>query len=88
MYNFYVHCNTNKRKTTIIIICHTQLIVTNINIPVLLIQETLQSKGYIYRGKYEGWYCVSDEAFLTSDQVMEITNDNGSKLHVSYIVIY
>ena len=47
-------------------------------------QHTLQSRGYIYRGKYEGWYCVSDEAFLSDDQVTEVTGDRGSKLRVSF----
>ena len=31
--------------------------------------KRLQQSGLIYLGKYEGWYCVSDEMFLTEDQV-------------------
>ncbi|EGC35595.1 hypothetical protein DICPUDRAFT_152073 [Dictyostelium purpureum] len=31
----------------------------------------LLEKGYIYKGVYKGWYCTSDESFLTDDQVME-----------------
>ena len=27
--------------------------------------------GHIYRGAYSGWYCVSDEAYLTDDQVVD-----------------
>lgn len=30
-----------------------------------------QERGHIYKGTYEGWYCVSDEAFLTSSQVTD-----------------
>lgn len=33
----------------------------------------MQDRGYIYKGKYEGWYCVSDEAFLTPVQVADGT---------------
>ena len=32
----------------------------------------LVDRGYIYKGSYEGWYCTSDESFLTSDQVTEV----------------
>jgi methionyl-tRNA synthetase len=35
--------------------------------------ECLKDRGYIYKGKYEGWYCVSDEAFLTPVQVTDGT---------------
>ncbi|EFA82000.1 methionyl-tRNA synthetase [Heterostelium album PN500] len=31
----------------------------------------LDGNGLIYKGSYEGWYCVSDEAFLTNDQVQD-----------------
>jgi methionyl-tRNA synthetase len=27
--------------------------------------------GYIYRGHYEGWYCVPEETFFTSEQLVE-----------------
>ncbi|GAM17007.1 hypothetical protein SAMD00019534_001820, partial [Acytostelium subglobosum LB1] len=29
----------------------------------------LDQRGLIYKGTYEGWYCTSDEAFLTDEQV-------------------
>eukprot|EP00606_Chrysophyceae_sp_TOSAG23-5_P000903 GSChrysophyteH2.ASY1.ANO1.1257.1 assembled CDS len=31
--------------------------------------NVLQEKGYIYRGKYCGWYAVRDEAYYTSDEL-------------------
>ena len=31
--------------------------------------KTLESKGYIYLGDHEGWYCQSDETFLSDSQV-------------------
>ncbi|KAK5580615.1 hypothetical protein RB653_000637 [Dictyostelium firmibasis] len=31
----------------------------------------LLERGYIYKGVYKGWYCTSDESFLTDDQVTE-----------------
>ena len=48
------------------------------------LQETLQKNGYINKGSYEGWYCVSDEAFLSENDVTEITEQDGSIVKVSY----
>ncbi len=31
----------------------------------------LQQKGDIYKGEYEGWYCVSDETFLTELELVD-----------------
>lgn len=45
--------------------------------------ETLQKNGYIYKGGYEGWYCVSDEAFLSENDVTEITEQDGSIVKVA-----
>ncbi|KAG1683166.1 Methionine--tRNA ligase, mitochondrial [Nymphon striatum] len=45
--------------------------------------ETLMSRGYIYKGIYEGWYCVSDETFLTESQVTENSLPNGKSEMVS-----
>lgn len=33
--------------------------------------ERLYEQGDIYKGKYEGWYCVADEAFWTDSQVKD-----------------
>ncbi|XP_067670551.1 methionine--tRNA ligase, mitochondrial-like [Haliotis asinina] len=45
--------------------------------------ECLESNGHIYRGSYEGWYSVSDEAFLTSEEVKDVTTQDGSNAKVS-----
>lgn len=39
----------------------------------------VSDKGYIYKGRYEGWYCVSDEAYLSD---MDVTSGSapGSKV--------
>ena len=37
----------------------------------------LKDKGDIYKGLYEGWYCVSDETFLSEDVPLE---DGGHKI--------
>ncbi|XP_015188249.1 PREDICTED: methionine--tRNA ligase, mitochondrial isoform X3 [Polistes dominula] len=45
--------------------------------------NVLDTKGYIYLGKYSGWYCTSDEAFLTNIELDEITDASGKKIKVS-----
>nr|KAG5701423.1 hypothetical protein BaRGS_032755 [Batillaria attramentaria] len=45
--------------------------------------ETLSKRGYIYRGQYEGWYCVSDEAFLTEEEVQDAVTSDGNNVKVS-----
>lgn len=39
--------------------------------------------GYIYEGKYEGWYCIADEMFLAEDQTKIIKLPNGQDQRVS-----
>ncbi|XP_022088159.1 methionine--tRNA ligase, mitochondrial-like isoform X1 [Acanthaster planci] len=43
---------------------------------------TLQKRGYIYKGKYEGWYSTSDETFLNSQQVQDSDTQDGVKVSV------
>nr|DBA21719.1 TPA: hypothetical protein GDO54_018321 [Pyxicephalus adspersus] len=45
--------------------------------------KTLVERGYIYKGTYQGWYCTSDEAFLSEEQTMESVDSNGNKIRVS-----
>lgn len=45
--------------------------------------STLKSKGYVYKGEYSGWYCVSDESFLTENQVVEKKSIAGESVKVS-----
>ncbi|XP_071556821.1 methionine--tRNA ligase, mitochondrial-like isoform X2 [Temnothorax nylanderi] len=33
--------------------------------------KRLEERGHIYLGKYSGWYCVSDEAFLSDAELAE-----------------
>lgn len=47
-----------------------------------LIQTKLAKKDLIYKSTYEGWYCVSDETFLSDSQLCEIEKD-GQKVLVS-----
>ncbi|KAE8583758.1 hypothetical protein XENTR_v10020674 [Xenopus tropicalis] len=44
---------------------------------------TLEERGYIYKGTYEGWYCTSDEAFLSEGQTAERIDSEGNKIRVS-----
>ncbi len=49
--------------------------------------QKLMDKGDIYKGVYEGWYCISDETFLSDDVPLEeegckICPDCGKKAHV------
>jgi methionyl-tRNA synthetase len=43
----------------------------------------LEAQGDIYLGKYEGWYCVSDEAFLTAQNVTDGFDKEGNACKVS-----
>ncbi|KAI8980507.1 tRNA synthetases class I (M)-domain-containing protein [Pilobolus umbonatus] len=46
--------------------------------------NTLLKNGYIYQGKHEGWYAVSDEAFYTNAQVHKVVDERtGEKVMVS-----
>ena len=47
------------------------------------IWKNLESKGDIYLGKYEGWYCVSDEAFVTGQNVSDGFDREGKPCKVS-----
>ncbi|KAI0774730.1 tRNA synthetases class I (M)-domain-containing protein [Trametes elegans] len=42
----------------------------------------LDARGYIYKGRHEGWYSVSDETFYPATQVAEQEVD-GVKYHIS-----
>lgn len=32
--------------------------------------KTLKDNGYIYKGIYEGWYCIYDETFFSEDELL------------------
>ena len=37
--------------------------------------EVLKERGYIYKGSYEGWYCVPEETFFTETDVRHANED-------------
>lgn len=45
--------------------------------------ELLAKKGYIYKGKYEGWYCTADETFVSDDKTTVVRLPNGQEQRVS-----
>ncbi|XP_014470731.1 PREDICTED: methionine--tRNA ligase, mitochondrial [Dinoponera quadriceps] len=45
--------------------------------------KRLEERGHIYLGKYSGWYCVSDEAFLSDMELAEQKNPSGETIKVS-----
>lgn len=47
------------------------------------IWEKLEKKGDIYLGKYEGWYSVSDESFLTAQNVTDGVDKEGKPCKIS-----
>ncbi|XP_060105656.1 methionine--tRNA ligase, mitochondrial [Heteronotia binoei] len=44
---------------------------------------SLQDQGWLYRAKYEGWYCTAEETFLAASQVTEQSDSQGCKHMVS-----
>ena len=47
------------------------------------IWRRLEERGHLRKDKYSGWYCTSDETFVTEKQVEEVTRKDGSKAKVS-----
>lgn len=45
--------------------------------------RALADAGHLYRGRYQGWYCLSDEAFLGEGQVREEQLPSGQTAMVS-----
>ncbi|XP_016429381.1 methionine--tRNA ligase, mitochondrial [Sinocyclocheilus rhinocerous] len=43
----------------------------------------LHSRGFLYKGTYEGWYSTPDESFLTPAQVSDSTDSGGGRIKVS-----
>ena len=39
-------------------------------------------RGHIYKGNHSGWYSISDEAFLGTDDVKDITTSDGQTIKV------
>ena len=41
--------------------------------------ERMEESGYIYKGSYDGWYCVPDETFFTETQVEKADEARGTE---------
>lgn len=41
--------------------------------------DTLRAKGWIYRAKHAGWYCVSDETFYPETELVEVDGNLKSR---------
>lgn len=39
--------------------------------------EEIESRGHVYQTHYEGWYCISDETFLTNKEIEKTTSKSG-----------
>lgn len=47
------------------------------------LQQSLIKNDHIYKGVYEGWYSVADEAYLSENEVIEIDDKDGNKVKVT-----
>ncbi|XP_014212192.1 methionine--tRNA ligase, mitochondrial isoform X1 [Copidosoma floridanum] len=45
--------------------------------------KLLEEKNHIYKGKYTGWYCVPDEAFLFDQDLVDKKTPSGDTIKVS-----
>ena len=41
--------------------------------------ERMRESGYIYKGSYDGWYCVPDETYFTENQVHKADEERNSE---------
>ena len=41
--------------------------------------ERMKESGYIYKGSYDGWYCVPDETYFTETQVEKADEERGTE---------
>uniref|UniRef100_T1IW11 Methionine--tRNA ligase, mitochondrial n=1 Tax=Strigamia maritima TaxID=126957 RepID=T1IW11_STRMM len=42
--------------------------------------KQINDRGYVYSGTYEGWYCTSDEMFLTSTHLIDVKDPVTGKM--------
>ncbi|OWF41858.1 methionine--tRNA ligase, mitochondrial-like [Mizuhopecten yessoensis] len=45
--------------------------------------NVLNEKGFIYKSLYKGWYCVSDETFVSENDTTDVTTKSGESQKVS-----
>jgi methionyl-tRNA synthetase len=48
--------------------------------------EILRDAGYITLGKHEGWYCTTDETFLTDTQIEKNPDESGGSTAFCMVV--
>ncbi len=41
--------------------------------------ERMRDSGYLYKGSYDGWYCVPEETYFTENQVRKSDEENGTQ---------
>ena len=41
--------------------------------------ERMRESGYLYKGSYDGWYCVPEETYFTENQVKKSDEERGAK---------
>lgn len=41
--------------------------------------ERMKESGYLYKGSYDGWYCVPEETYFTETQVEKSDDEKGTK---------
>ena len=56
---------------------------TNHKMKVQSFWNELKNAGHISRGEYNGWYCTSDEEFVSEKDIIESTSPDGKVIKVS-----
>lgn len=41
--------------------------------------ERMKESGYLYKGSYDGWYCVPEETYFTENQVRKADEERGTQ---------
>ncbi len=41
--------------------------------------ERMKESGYLYKGSYDGWYCVPEETYFTENQVRKSDEEKGTQ---------
>ncbi len=49
------------------------------HVPFQYLWERMREAGFIYKGSYDGWYCIHEETFFTETQVEKADEEAGCK---------
>lgn len=84
-YTSYIRTTTEEHRKTIekLWVVMQSFLKSHILKNLLIFQRTLCNKSHIYSSTYKGWYCISDETFLSESQIKEIVSKDGKKTLVS-----